>query len=269
MAHPATASRPPLSGHRAFVPLVGTWLAALLGGSVAVLPEGQAAMAARRAGLDLPQLLAGDMALAMAAALAGLALGVAAARALAARQAPDRHRLAAHEPRVAPPPLPGSAEEWDAGPAAAEGRESPRDAAPETVAPPEGGHHHAQDACPAGAMAGSDGPASHDAPVGAPAPAGPDEAEALVVAAQSPLPEAPQARYAAVGTAPAQRVHGKAVQLLRSDAPENLAMPALVERFAVALDDHRHGLANGAHSYSREAARPVLAAALRKLSRPH
>jgi hypothetical protein len=44
--------------------------------------------------------------------------------------------------------------------------------------------------------------------------------------------------------------HGKAVNLLRAHDTRKLAMPQLIERFAVALDDQRRLAENAAHSYS-------------------
>ena len=44
--------------------------------------------------------------------------------------------------------------------------------------------------------------------------------------------------------------HGKAVNLLRAHDTQKLAMPQLIERFAVALDDQRRLAENAAHSYS-------------------
>lgn len=151
------AKRLPLSCHPAFVPLVSLWLAALLGGSVAVLPAAQ--LAALAEGAD-------KLALAGIAALVGGALGWIAARlATAIQQGLGRQR--------------------PAQPAAFVTRLL-------------------------------------------------EEANAAELA-QAALQPADEAENDAE-TGPR---HGKAVRLLRTSAPSELAMPQLVERFAVALEDRR------------------------------
>lgn len=61
--------------------------------------------------------------------------------------------------------------------------------------------------------------------------------------------------------------HGKAVNLLRRHATDELAMPQLIERFAVALDDHRGEESGAAHSYSPPAPPVEMAEHLRALLR--
>lgn len=56
--------------------------------------------------------------------------------------------------------------------------------------------------------------------------------------------------------------HGKAVQLLRQRLPQELAMPLLVERFAVALADYRQPSARGLTEPPRPAGSTDLAFAL-------
>ena len=55
-----------------------------------------------------------------------------------------------------------------------------------------------------------------------------------------------------VSTQPQAKIpqHGKAVNLLRAHDTRKLAMPQLIERFAVALDDQRRLAEGSAHSYS-------------------
>ncbi|RGP42047.1 hypothetical protein BPTFM16_02358 [Altererythrobacter insulae] len=60
--------------------------------------------------------------------------------------------------------------------------------------------------------------------------------------------------------------HGKAVNLLRRHATQDLAMPQLIERFAVALDDQRQIAEQSAHSYSLPPAPVELTQALRALT---
>lgn len=62
--------------------------------------------------------------------------------------------------------------------------------------------------------------------------------------------------------------HGKAVNLLRRQATDALAMPQLIERFAVALDDHRSEIEDAAHSYSPPAPPADITERLRALL-PH
>lgn len=61
------------------------------------------------------------------------------------------------------------------------------------------------------------------------------EPSATAVETQAPI-EAPQ--------------RGKAVRLLRAGNTQDLSMPQLIERFAVALDDQRNRMSETAHSYS-------------------
>ncbi|MGQ7830526.1 hypothetical protein [Altererythrobacter sp. Z27] len=156
-ARACPAKRLPLSSHPAFVPLVATWLAALLGGCVAVLPA--ADLAALAEGAD-------KLVLAGAAALIGGGLGWIAARLTTAIQQ-------------------GLGRQRPAQPAAFVTR-----LLEET-----------------------------------------SNAE-LAQAALQPADEG----ESAPGTGSR---HGKAVRLLRTSAPSELAMPQLVERFAVALEDRR------------------------------
>lgn len=62
----------------------------------------------------------------------------------------------------------------------------------------------------------------------------------------------PEATPPPVSTQPQAKLpqHGKAVNLLRAHDTRKLAMPQLIERFAVALDDQRRLAENAAHSYS-------------------
>lgn len=61
--------------------------------------------------------------------------------------------------------------------------------------------------------------------------------------------------------------HGKAVHLLRERETRDLAMPQLIERFAVALEDYKSARTHAAHSYSRPAPPRHLTAQLDALIR--
>lgn len=165
-ARACPAKRPPLSRHPAFVPAVAAWLAALLGGCVAVLPATQLAALVESTELALPLALGGKLALTGIAALFGGALGWIAARLAAAIQQ-------------------GLGRQRPAEPAAFVARLL--------------------------------------------------EETSNAGLAQADLQPVDQAESDA-DTGPR---HGKAVRLLRKSAPSELAMPQLVERFAVALEERR------------------------------
>lgn len=80
------SSRPPLRRHPAFVPLVTLWLAALAGGTLAVLPAGQALAAATGLGLAIPAPLASDGAVSIGAAIIGGLIGLALASIIAGKR---------------------------------------------------------------------------------------------------------------------------------------------------------------------------------------
>ena len=77
----------------------------------------------------------------------------------------------------------------------------------------------------------------------------------------------PEATPPPVSTQPQAKLpqHGKAVNLLRAHDTRKLAMPQLIERFAVALDDQRRLAENAAHSYSPPAPPASLTQRLRAL----
>lgn len=85
MSAAAPSSRPPLSRHRAFVPLVTLWLAALAGGTLAVLPSGQPLALVGVLGLQLPNAIASDLAIAFAAAVLAGGIGFAIAQGIIGR----------------------------------------------------------------------------------------------------------------------------------------------------------------------------------------
>ncbi|QIG54088.1 hypothetical protein G6N82_07925 [Altererythrobacter sp. BO-6] len=101
MSAVSPSSRPPLSRHRAFVPLVTLWLATLVGGTLAVLPAGQALAAATGLGLTLPAGLASDAAVSIGAAIIGGLIGLALASIIAGKR-PRRPRNANRPHTVAP-----------------------------------------------------------------------------------------------------------------------------------------------------------------------
>ncbi|MBT8432476.1 MAG: hypothetical protein KJP27_08300, partial [Altererythrobacter sp.] len=83
--------KPPLSRHPAFMPLIAVWLAALLGGSIAVLPTGVIGAGMAQAPFAVPAFAANPIAMAGLAALLGAGLGWALARAISAVQhLPDK-----------------------------------------------------------------------------------------------------------------------------------------------------------------------------------
>lgn len=189
----------PLSRHPAFVPLVTLWFAALLGGSVAVMPAGRATGLMHGFGLTLPpSAINSEVMIAVAAMLIGGLVGFAAARIAASLQSfkPAETAMLSEAPAVRARSLAG---------------------------------------------AGSESPRLSDAEAAPPEPEVPPFAE-------------PPTR------------HGKAVRLLRSHDTADLAMPQLIERFAVALDDHRRRGEGAAHTYTGLRPSADLATRLRKLN---
>jgi hypothetical protein len=196
------------------------------------------------AGLVLPNALASDIGLALACAAAGALAGFAAARAIASGQLP---RLPAASPPIVDTPMIEQVESEDALPE----------------------------------------PAVESPAVESPArePVGPEivplEVEPLLVGNESEQPEVSQADLADENLPedelcavidpdipPPQILrHGKAVNLLRSQDTADLAMPQLIERFAVALDDFRTGNASQARTYDGNLPQAELAGALRSLIR--
>lgn len=244
-----TRSRTPLSRHPAFVPLVTLWLGALLGGCVAVLPAHTAAQLAALSGWPVTPLISAQAALAGLAALAGCACGWLAGRTFKHVQ----HRQPAatvHEPKAPVIETP----------------DSPDVAADETeaLAP----NHAETEIELASEVAAEVEPRiltldelfAHQSPPFTP----------VILATLTPHEvESPEATEAADREAwqpgctdrcerEAARVeqvsgeviaekpqrYGKAVRLLRESDTSALAMPQLVERFAIALDEARRSNAN-------------------------
>lgn len=278
--------KPPLSRHPAFSPLIAVWLAALLGGSIAVLPTGLVSAGLAQAPFAIPAFAASQIALAGLAAFLGAGLGWAAARTIfvlqrrASQPAEVTECIAADSDQVEPveieavePMRVAELEEFAGSVDESEiiDPDAYQEPAPETV-------HILDDATP-------EQPPYDDAPhyadidlsqlLGAPKVEAADpvevpiEVEATVqpntaMAPQpmpAPIPEVvqtgrPEAMHDAEPppTAPEPQVklpqHGKAVNLLRTHDTRELAMPQLIERFAVALDDQRRLAASIAHSYS-------------------
>lgn len=227
---PARASRrkaPPLSGHPAFVPLVTLWCAAMLGGSMAVMPAGRAVGLVAQTGFALPQsAFPEELMIAVAAALTGGVIGFAMARVLAAIQS-----------RVSQP---GRAEA-PAQQALAGVEVEPAEVMPADIAPAEPGTGRAPDL-------------AHGAKVTFDAVTFESVFEPSSRTEPELWPEAPSH-------------HGKAVQLLRSHDTANLAMPQLIERFAVALDDHLERARLSADTYSVRKPPAGLAEGLQRLKR--
>ena len=189
----------PLSRHPAFVPLVTLWFAALLGGSVAVMPAGRATGLTQGFGLILPpSVFNNEVMIAVAAMLIGGLVGFAAARIAASLQSfkPAETATLSEAPAVRARSL---------------------------------------------VEADTEPPRPPDAEAAPPEPEDPPFAE-------------PPTR------------HGKAVRLLRSQDTADLAMPQLIERFAVALDDHRRRSEGAAHTYTGLRPSADLATRLRKLN---
>lgn len=240
--------QPPLSRHQAFAPLVSIWLAALLGGSLAVLPSGHAAQGLASAGLVLPPLLASDVILAIIAALAGAAAGFVAARALAALQHRSTSRTKAPITELLAP-LQSEAGASEVTPILTE----------DPVRAEEG-------VLPEILQEAEVVPLELKVlfPKQAPRAAEPAAEEIILEAAPMTEHEA-EPEVEPIAEAMDQPRHGKAVQLLRSHETAELAMPQLIERLAVALDDHRASSDYGAHTYTGGRPPAELADRLRRL----
>lgn len=200
------ASRAPISRHPAFVPLCAVWLAALLSGCIAVLPDGL--IASSMAQFAIPTIAKSQAVLAPVAGVAGGLVGWAGAKVIASAQTDRQAELEGYDPHVI---------EEEAAVALADhedDRYSIADDLPLVEAEPE-----------------TEAPSPNELiPDDTSVPADP------IVEVMEAKEQTPQ--------------HGKAVNLLRTQATDALAMPQLIERFAVALDDHRSAVEDAVHSYS-------------------
>ncbi|NNK46688.1 MAG: hypothetical protein HKP43_08730 [Altererythrobacter sp.] len=273
--------KPPLSRHPAFMPLIAVWLAALLGGSIAVLPTGVIGAGMAQAPFAVPAFAANPIAMAGLAALLGAGLGWAVARAISAVQhLPDKsvsaieHSVSETEEAEAVEAQPVEplriveleevaqpVVEWEVVKAEVIEPEVVEDLGSEQAL-------GADDIAPE-PQAYDDAPFYADIDLsellGAPRveAAEPSEApiDAEMAAGQIPVAQAepetmpatvPETVPLPVATQPKAKLpqHGKAVNLLRAHDTQELAMPQLIERFAVALDDQRRLAEGSAHSYS-------------------
>ncbi len=262
----AKVVRAPLSSHRAFAPLVAAWLAAFLSGCIAVLPAtvfGQLTATS--------PFTASQITYAASAALAGGLIGWIGARMFAVSQRPNAPVKEQSEvPEVAPVAEvsatddireatfeKATVEEVAVDEVQTEEVETPAldDEPFETNAAPE--EPLAQDT-PTEDIAVDETPHYADidlkdllgAPKSAVEDASQAETEAVIdevafaqsqPTAEESLPDEPRV---------ALPQHGKAVSLLRATGTEQLAMPQLIERLAVALEDQRQMAEQGTHTYS-------------------
>ena len=207
--------RPPLSRHRAFVPLLSLWLAALLGGAIAVLPPGMAVRLAESAGLGLPPGFPGNLPFAGLLALGGALVGGGAAWALARAQAARARPQTRQDEQVL--------DEEDL-----EEKEPQIDFARPMFGEEEQVIEHVAEDQPETTQ-----------------PAEPDVLDEPEEPDRSPLSlDELFAEDADATPVHTPSHHGKAVELLREKETGELGMVHLVERFAVALDDHRRLVAD-------------------------
>ena len=295
--------KPPLSRHPAFVPLIAVWLAALVGGCVAVLPSGLVSTGFAQAPFGVSGLVANQIMLAALSAIAGAAIGWAGARTIYALQHrpdepvatvvpdpedADQAETVAEEPAEVPqifeldelqeqePQTDAIVPETSEGPVmepdgitqSMVSEAEPFDDAPfyadislsellgaqrEEAAEPTEAHENAEPVIEPKAEA-------ELRPDPQPEPAR-QSMQAVGIA------ETPQADPVAAPAAPQDErpQHGKAVNLLRRHDTQELAMPQLIERFAVALDDQRRIAERNTHSYSQLAPPADLTIRLRAL----
>lgn len=267
----------PLSRHPAFMPLIAVWLAALLGGSMAVLPAGMINAGLAQAPFALPAFAASQIAIAGFATIFGAGLGWAAARAVyAVQHRPDKSASAIEhavsdteeaEAVEAPPVEPLRIVELEE---CAQPEVEPEIVEAEVIEAEVFEDHVTVQEQVADDIAPVPQP-YEDAPfyadvglselLGAPRVEDAEQNETVIVSGmatgQMPVMEPeqetkPETTPPPVSTQPQAKLpqHGKAVNLLRAHDTQKLAMPQLIERFAVALDDQRRLAENAAHSYS-------------------
>ncbi len=257
--------RAPLSQHGAFTPIVALWLAALLGGCILVLPGTMVSAGLNKLPLALPTIATSQFVLAGIATLVGCMLGLVAARLIAAIQTGIGERrpadLPATEDAVPPAIEPVRIEEIEAAEdptavdceAEIEPRESwPHESWPELadplaeepIAEPEAEPDFTlHDEVLAELLAHSDMTIDDDPPQ-------PSTPKDTPVEEQVSEPAAtPASPPAAEPATPQASRHGKAVNLIRRQATRQLAMPQLIERFAVALDERQTLAAAHPHTY--------------------
>ncbi len=267
----------PLSRHPAFMPLIAAWLAALMGGSMAVLPAGIISAGLAQAPFAVPALAASQIAIAGLAAVLGVGMDWATARAVYAVQHRPEKSASAIEHAVSDTeeaevvearpvePLPIFELEECAQPVVeqevVEAEVIEAEVLEDHVTVQE---QVADDIAPV-PQPYDDAPIYADIDLsqllGAPRVEDAEQNETAIVSGmatgQIPVREPeqetkPETTPPPVSTQPQAKLpqHGKAVNLLRAHDTQKLAMPQLIERFAVALDDQRRLAKNAAHSYS-------------------
>lgn len=246
----------PLSRHPALMPLIAAWLAALLGGSMAVLPAGMINAGLAQAPFALPAFAASQIAIAGLAAILGAGLGWAAARAVYAVQHRPEKSASAIEHAVSDTEESEvvEAEVIEAEVIEAEVFEdhvTVQEQVADDIAPVPQPYDDAPFYADVGLSELLGAPRVEDA----------EQNETAILSGmamgQMPVMEPeqetkPETTPPPVSTQPQAKLpqHGKAVNLLRAHDTRKLAMPQLIERFAVALDDQRRLAENAAHSYS-------------------
>ena len=267
----------PLSRHPAFTPLIAAWLAALLGGSMAVLPAGMINAGLAQAPFAVPAFAASQIAIAGFATIFGAGLGWAAARAVYAVQHRPDKSASAIEHAVSDTEEAEVVEAQQIEPLRIFELEEcaqpvvEQEVVEAEVIEPEVFEDHvtvqeqvADDIAPV-PQPYDDAPFYADVGLsellGAPRVEDAEQNETAIVSGmatgQMPVMEPeqetkPETTPPPVSTQPQAKLpqHGKAVNLLRAHDTQKLAMPQLIERFAVALDDQRRLAENAAHSYS-------------------
>lgn len=267
----------PLSRHPAFMPLIAAWLAALLGGSMAVLPAGMINAGLAQAPFALPAFAASQIAIAGLAAILGAGLGWAAARAVYAVQHRPEKSASAIEHAVSDTEESEVVEAKQIEPLRIFQLEEcaqpvvEQEVVEAEVIEAEVFEDHvtvqeqvADDIAPV-PQPYDDAPFYADVGLsellGAPRVEDAEQNETAILSGmamgQMPVMEPeqetkPETTPPPVSTQPQAKLpqHGKAVNLLRAHDTRKLAMPQLIERFAVALDDQRRLAENAAHSYS-------------------
>ena len=267
----------PLSRHPALMPLIAAWLAALLGGSMAVLPAGMINAGLAQAPFALPAFAASQIAIAGLAATLGAGLGWAAARAVYAVQHRPEKSASAIEHAVSDTEESEVVEAKQIEPLRIFELEEcaqpvvEQEVVEAEVIEAEVFEDHvtvqeqvADDIAPV-PQPYDDAPFYADVGLsellGAPRVEDAEQNETAILSGmamgQMPVMEPeqetkPETTPPPVSTQPQAKLpqHGKAVNLLRAHDTRKLAMPQLIERFAVALDDQRRLAENAAHSYS-------------------
>lgn len=276
--------RAPLSQHGAFTPIVALWFAALLGGCILVLPGTMVSAGLNKLPIALPAIATSQFVLAGIATLVGCMLGLIAARLIAAIQTGMGERrtadLPATEDAVPPAIEPVRIEEIEA---AQDPNSVDREAeierwheltdplAEEPMAEPEAEPDFTlHDEVLAELLAHSDMTIDDDPPQpSTPKDTSMDEqvSEPAATPASPPAAES-AAEPAAEPAAPQASRHGKAVNLIRGQATRQLAMPQLIERFAVALDERQTLAAAHPHTYPFPAPPADMAQRLQALISP-